>query len=198
MIKKGIVIMVIAFTGRLFFSCCDCGSGDDDSGRPASVDEMNVLMLNNSGKDPIEVESGTIPKEAFGIKMILQVAQFANFTNRSGSFFTAAYACSCDNPYRLDDEIISIKITTISDFNSEYAAESEVSELFKALLNEHYFTLDEYRTKPLLAYDRYPAQFESYFYLLVAPESGVHQFRIDLEFESGLALSALTNEITLQ
>lgn len=191
--------MVVAFAGRLFFSCCDCGSGDGESNRPASVDEMSVLMLNNSGKDPIEVESGTIPKAAFGIKMILHVAQFANFTNnRSGSFFTAAYACSCDNPYRLDDEIMSIKITTINDFNSEYAAESEVSELFKVLRNEHYFTLDEYITKPLLGYDQYPAQFESYLYLLVAPESGVHQFRIDLEFESGLALSALTNEVTLQ
>ncbi len=193
MIKKGLGILVVAFICRTFFSCCDCG-GDS---RPTSVDTMTLSVLNNSGEVPLE-GGLSVPKEAFGIRMGLSASMLSD-CNRAPLFFTAAYACDCTVFYRLGDVITTIQIHTVNDLNDAYPAGSDVTDLFRMLKNGRYISLEAYQGETQLTsvYGGQPS-FDSDFFLLTVPQAGMHQFQLELEFDTGVTLTGITEEINLQ
>lgn len=159
---------IFSFSGILF--CCllllltamTC-EGDEDALPPVLVDVVGVqlVLLDNSGHVPKPITDDRCPKEAYMMKVVPDVKPISEET------FGDAWS------YRLNRPITAIRIVTLTDFNEEYPAGSDIYPLFYR----------SYSPAPIDFPIDYLHDFE--FVLLTYPKAGTYRFRVELEVGKG-------------
>ena len=157
--------------------CCD----DDDSEGIIELTGIKLNQYNNTGAYPVIIENGQCPKEAYLIRIspILETYYSTNI---------------------LKSPIIAFRIITLTDFNEDYPAGSDIYKLFKEYppmllsenFREHYLSsdcLDKGQPITTITWGDF------YKVLLTYPQPGNYQFRIELETEDGNILSEETEVI---
>lgn len=197
--KKPLIILMTIFAIRVLVSCCDCL---DSTYLKYTFDSIETVHIDNSGQNPNYINSGTIPKEAYGIQIQQTLRQIAlNDFKISG--FSSAYATSCDCPpefqYFAQDSIIGLRIITLNDFNNTHSSNSDISEYFSIYNYEGYTSISDFLNNPAIVYYE-PVSIDIIeIYLMQAPEiTGEHQFKVELSLSNGSVLSSTTSIITLE
>ena len=154
--------------------CCD----EDASEGIIELTGIKLEQYDNSGAHPVSIENGLCPKEAYLIR-ITPIADYYYSINT------------------LKSPIIAFRILTLTDFNKDYPAGSDVYNLFKEyppmLLGENLsgYSLSSdclEKGQPITTLD----QGAFYKELLTYPQPGTYQFRIELETEDGAILAEET------
>ena len=127
----------------------------------ADVVGVRLVSLDNSGHVPKPVTDDRCPKEAYMMKVMPDVKAVAEETSE------AAWR------YRLNRPITAIRIVTLTDFNEEYPAGSDIYPLFYS----------SYSPAPIDFPIDYLHDFE--LVLLTYPKAGTYRFRVELEVEKG-------------
>lgn len=186
---------------QLIVACCDCL---DPTYFNYTNCSLTINILDNSGAEPIVIQSNTIPKEAFGIRVIINRNEdICKAKTRKSIFFQSAYAIYCDCPpefqYLPLDSITSVKIFTIKDFDSEHLENTDVSDYFFVYRRHEFYKIDEYiEGIETIVYDFEYQPFEFDLLLMSTPTiSTEHQFKMAVELSDGRTLNALTEVLEL-
>lgn len=198
--EKVIIIIVSAFLVRIFISCCDCTVPTEYQ---YSFDYISVYNLDNSGKEPIISPTNHVPEHAYGILIDFALHKLSISKSRIESFQDAsAFDCFCDadSIYSPKDTITSITITTNSYFNSQYPAESDISNMFKIVGSNSYISILDYLRKPEQVYFHYEPHNEKLnLFLLQAPEiAGEFRFNVEVLLSDNRILTMTSNPVTLE
>jgi hypothetical protein len=198
-IGKVIIVIVSAFMVRIVLSCCDCTVPTEYQ---YSYDYISVYNLDNSGKEPIISLTNHIPEHAYGILIDFALRELRISKSHIESFQDAsAFDCFCrDTICSPKDTISSITITTNSYFNSQFPAESDISDLFKIVGSNSYISIVDYLRKQDRVYYYYEPQNEKLdLYLLQAPENtGVFNFNVEVRTSDNRILTMTTGPVTLE
>ncbi len=184
----------------LIVSCCDCEPPEDFTYSNCTLVTQN---LNNSGPAPIVTNEENVPKEAFGLKVVINRKENVCMKNTPMLFSTSAYAvfCECfpETNFNGLDSILSLNIFTINDFDSTHLAGSNVSNYFKAYKGS-YINLDKYAQ--LLQEEFYSLNdtiATGDILLLNVPDNeGPHQFRTEIMLSDGRTLESISPSIRLK
>jgi hypothetical protein len=194
------VLILIGFTTRLIVSCCDC---PPSTTYKYKFDSIKLSHIDNSGQTPVYVDSGTIPKEAYGLQIELSLSKLAlhKFSDFAGFNSTCAFDCFCppETQYFPQDTLSAIRIISLNDFDNTHPANSEVSEYFKVLTYNTYITIQEYLDYPETIYSGQPFIELIGLYLMQAPlVTGDHRFRVEIVLSDGTTLISTSTLIMLE
>jgi hypothetical protein len=197
--KIGVIILIV-FTLRLSISCCDCPPTTTYN---YNLDKIEIFHIDNSGQTPVIVNSGIIPKEAYGLQIECSLEQLALQKSSVFASFNSIYAYDCFCPpeiqYVAQDTISSIKIISLDEFDSYHPANSDISEYFKVLSSKNYITIRQYLDYPETIFLVMPEQEVISLYLMQPPIiTGEHQFLVEIGLESGTTLTATSTLINLE
>lgn len=152
----------------LLFSAMSC---DEDDYIPTSTQidltGLELSSLNNSGKDPVEITDGRCPKEAYMLRIV-------PIFDKDDEHYDS---------YELNTPVTAIRIYTLTDFDADHPAGSDVFTLFRTI----YWAVD--LSLPLTGF------YSLYGYRLVLmtyPQPGNYQFRVEFELEDGTIVSEET------
>lgn len=152
----------------LLFSAMSC---DEDDYIPTSTQidltGLELSSLNNSGKDPVEITDGRCPKEAYMLRIV-------PIFDKDDEHYDS---------YELNTPVTAIRIFTLTDFDADHPAGSDVFTLFRTI----YWAVD--LSLPLTGF------YSLYGYRLVLmtyPQPGNYQFRVEFELEDGTIVSEET------
>lgn len=142
--------MLLTPIANLFHSC-----GCDKEPTPASYSHKTLRLknLDNSGKYPIESDVLQCNKNAYGIRLNLTREEniVACINTINSIFVQSTYAMKkavCyDYVYSASDELESIKIFTLNDFDNQHLKNSDVTNYFKvspafAYIQNYIHTID--------------------------------------------------------
>jgi hypothetical protein len=199
-IRKIGVILLIAFTIRLSFSCCDC---PPTISYKYTFDAIELFHIDNSGQTPVITDSGIIPKEAYGLQIECSLGQLAFHQSSGFASFNSLYAVDCfcppDFQYVAQDTISAIKILCLNDFDSTHPANSEICDYFKVLTYITYHTLQQFIDYPENIYYERPEKEVIAIYLMQAPTiTGEHRFQVEIELSNGTTLNSTSTPISLE
>jgi len=186
--------------------------------------DIDAKNINNAGRNPVIVdnENEIISKNAYGIRVSLDLKLLSNdsignvSTNSSFiknfSLFSKLYAVDpplcLPPPPILKDTIVSLKIFTVNNFDDEFMADSEVSDLFRIYdsRTRKYISIEEYLEN--FGFGVYPVSYPQSdknfgkiidLYLMKAPEfTGEHSFIIEVLLSDGRTFSSTTSKIILE
>jgi len=136
--KKVMLIMALAVIIRLIPGCCDC----DESTIPFNFNKTDIVNLDNSGEWAVTTNSDTMKPGA----VAFEVALFDSLgyfyapepsLNSIGFGQAKAMSCDCSIPFSANQNLTSIRITTLYALTPEIAAGSDVSGLFVARLTNN-------------------------------------------------------------
>lgn len=136
--KKVIYIFLFAGLLRIIPGCCKC----DDSTMPFSFNKIDILNLDNSGDWAMTTGSDTMAAEAVAFEVALfdslgfSYAQEPSI-NLAGFGYASAFSCGCNIPYKANQYLTTISITTLYALTPEIAAGSDVSGLFVSRLTNN-------------------------------------------------------------
>lgn len=157
--------------------CCEEGAIEEIN----EISNIELLQYDNSGEYPVVIENDQCPKEAYLIRI------------------TPIYEVWSDINI-LKSPIIAFRIITLTDFNEDYPAGSDIYNLFKEypaiLLGENFNSpandsLQEGEPITSLGTGSF------YKVLLTHPQSGTYQFRVELEMKDGSLVSKETAPVLL-
>jgi hypothetical protein len=195
--RIGFVISA-AFLLRAIVSCCDCPETQENKYTYSGIEVYN---LDNSDEYPEVAESGNIPKEAYGIRVVLGLYQISKMSPVSFFPEASAYDCFCPPEvlFTAKDTINSILIKTLFGFDSLHPSNSDVSEYFKVLEGQKYITLDEFINLTTQEYYEKPVEYSFDLFLLKAPAfTGKFKFTVEIGFSNSNELQATTKPIYLE
>nr|WP_255717817.1 DUF5034 domain-containing protein [Pedobacter sp. Leaf250] len=112
----------------------------------------------------------------------------------------SAYACSCQGDYlKSKEEIVSVKIISNNDFDSNHPKGSDLSLIFmlKRYYNDELSSIKDYlKTLKLEYQNNYP--FQKGVFLQVAPTMvKKHKFKIAITLSDGRVIESETTELEL-
>lgn len=198
MIKKSFQLFFILLTIELLVSCCDCKESTYSDYTHCAIIVNNI---DNSGDNPEISISSPIPKEAFGISVIIERSpEMCNIQQAPSLLFSSACAFSCHCPPEIVflplDSVVSITISTLNDLNDDFPANSDVSDLFFVFSGSEFsdipaFILDSKKEYPYSV----PTSEETEFLLMEPANAGIHQFEISLFLSDGRVLSQVTEPV---
>ena len=199
-IKKIALVLFIGFALRLVVSCCDC---PEEAVFKYTFDYIETRHLDNAGKTPAIVDSGTILKEAYGLQIEFSLIQLACNKTLNFSAFNSAYATSCGCPpelqYLAQDTISAIRIKTLNNFDQTHPADSDISGYFKVLDYDNYITIQELIDAPEMIYYEKPDKDLMKVFLMQAPtQTGEYRFQVELLLSNGTTLTSVTTPINLE
>lgn len=196
MLRKKLFRIILVFLALDLFIACCCHCEDDAF--YFSHCEMEVFHLDHSNETPV-LAGASVPKEAYGIQTKVTLVENTCALNRNSSFlFSSAYATSCDCPQSefLLDDIVSIQVFTVNDFNIDHPANSEISNYFKVLQANEYHTLGNFIAAGANNEWNRPLIFN--MFLLQAPmEAGTHQFLVRIRLSDDRVMEVATETILL-
>lgn len=173
----------------VFYACCNC---TNDTVEKFYINSgLSLINLDNSGEQPIETNSASINKNAYGVRLkINREALTFNLKAENKFLFTSsAYAFSCDCPptvtYDPKYKVEYIKIVTLQDFNADKPANSDVTEYFKT--PKLYLDATEIVSKLNDDFWEKLKEQESIDLLLMTPPTHfntTHQFKMIISFEN--------------
>jgi hypothetical protein len=195
-VMAALMLLEIFFTG-----CCNC---EDPISDYYELDALSTHHLDNSGAEAVISESNSILKEAYGIGLVFSTRQISMADEPGFSFLISpalATSCRCEEwQYSSRDEILSITVTTLKDFNDQFPAGSNVTDLFRVYGNQQFLTMRavEARALPVFYMIGQGETFEKQLLLTHGqPDPGEHQFRIDVRLEREVTLTHVTSAIVL-
>jgi hypothetical protein len=206
---KVLVLLSLPFMAQVFAACCECL---DTVLKNYSNKIMTVANLDNSGIQPVVTNSSSVPKNAYGIKVEIQREIVACAQKQIPTFFSSAYALSCECPPTLaiaaKDSIVSFKVFSVYDFDDDHPANSDISEFFRVTDYDAYATIPQYlSTQSSFRYSRFgyskwtltaedQLNFEITLLLLTAPKiNSANKFRVDITLSDGRIFEQETIEI---
>ena len=213
--QKVIFLFTIAMLFKLTTSClfrCDCPEPEEVE---FNLNTSEIALIDNSGYYPYyNSTSDTIPSRAIGFSITLSDSSTNNiyygalpakYKPGFSSFIKGAYAWSCDCEFwnfTAKQKLKDIKFTTLSDFNEEIPANTDISHLLVGTVNEYNFD-GHGMYKSLNNTISYLAQERNYstpilsfeLYLTQAPESDSIRFEITYEFDDNSSISDTTKTI---
>ncbi|WP_295935459.1 DUF5034 domain-containing protein [uncultured Alistipes sp.] len=163
--------------------------------------------LDNSGLYPVVAVDSEIPKNTYGIRISLgrekQTTSPVMYctAKRQSLLFQTASATSVECPYSFTptNPVTRIKITTLNDFDSTHAADSEVTVYFKVFedkdKNYSYFGISEYigRINYYVSTNRYLGPYTFQILLMTAPSMGTsHTFKVGITLSDGTVFEQTT------
>jgi hypothetical protein len=191
MTKKLFLLLLFPFMVDLAISCCNCL---DTLTHHYTNKTIVVSALDNSGQKPQEISAGSVFKTAFGIRIQLIREKTACINKPPIVFGQATYAYHCKCPptdeFLPDDSITTIKVLTLSNFNNDHPANSDVSFYFKVFRSDYFYTIDDYlKYIGATFYNETELQFDFNMLLMTPPASGgAHQFRVQFILSDGRIL----------
>lgn len=132
MLKKSFIIMLVAFVVQTISACCEC----DVQSVEFTFSDMQIKNLNNTRGQTEFQESNLMYKEAVAFHITVlgnddpqdqQARLYFPFFSMNKAYATSCY---CPTEYYTSNKINEIKIKTLLDINSEYPANSTVTDLF--------------------------------------------------------------------
>lgn len=152
----------------LLFSAMCCDEYDYvPTSTQINLTGLELSSLNNSGKDPIEITDGRCPKEAY---MLCIVPTFDKDDEHYDS-------------YELNTPVTAIRILTLTDFDTDHPAGSDVFPLFRTIYWAAGLTVPLTGFHSLYGYK---------LVLMTYPQPGNYQFRVEFELEDGTIFSEET------
>lgn len=166
--------------------------------------QWSATALDNSGLTPIPTSGGQVPRAAFGIRLICP-AEF-NPTDTTGA------NTDCGLAFVVDTMVSSIRIFTRFDLDAHHMAGTDVTALFKAVLEDGALPFSTTVPNPALTTHIRYAEVQSAVGLLNRPEPTVQadllltsppptsvaaQFTIEIVRTNGSVVGFDTPEITL-
>lgn len=147
------------------------------------ISDIKLIQYDNSGEYPVIIENDQCPKEAYLVRI------------------TPLYEFRCDVNI-LKSPIIAFRIITLTDFNKDYPAGSDIYRLFKEyppVLLEENFDGSSLGSDSLQDGEPITILGTGSFYkvLLTYPQPGIYQFRVELEMEDGSLISKETDPVHL-
>jgi hypothetical protein len=152
----------------------------------------------------MESDSSQLNKNAYGIRIYLVREQVSYTKPNSSIFIQSAYAVDCfcpTNTYLARDSILSIKIFTVNDFDSQHAANSDVTDYFKII--HSYQSIENYVANIQYTFGEYrdslaDSEFQIDVLLMTAPTTNnKQQFTVQVALSDGRILEQQTPEIEL-
>lgn len=205
-LKKAILILLIANIIRIIPGCCDC----DDSAMPFNFNKINIINLDNSGDQAMTTNSDTMKPEAVAFEVALFDSLFNYFAagpkvNFGGIGEAKAMKCDCALPYKANHYLTNISITTLYALSTEIADRSDVSGLFVARLTiNSAFGSSLYNSLESICSQSngktyHDGGIESFgLYLKTKVENPEARFVITITFSDNLVLSDTTNLIHIR
>lgn len=205
-LKKVILILLVANMLRIIPGCCEC----DDSTMPFSFNKIDLLNLDNSGDWAMTSSNDTMASEAVAFEVALFDSlgfSYAQETpvNMGGFGYASAFSCSCNMPYKANQYLTAVRITTLYALTPEIAAGSDVSGLFVAQPTNNsasgsslYISLESVcsQTNGKTYYDSGNESFG--LYLKTGVENTKARFVITTTFSDNRILSDTTNLIHIR
>tara|TARA_R110000868_G_scaffold402515_1_gene678892 strand:- start:721 stop:1341 length:621 start_codon:yes stop_codon:yes gene_type:complete len=201
-LNKVLVLFALPFIAQITMAVCCC---DDDGGAPPTleplslcpIDSVVLYVLNNAGNEPVVLDSDSLNKAAFGIRMDLisnNVASHCHHRKPMPSVFSSAFALACDcNDYNNFSgplaEVLDFQITSLNHINSKYPANSVVTDLFRERKGDAVGAINTTFFSTSTSKD---------YILMQAPDSsGIYQFAISLTLANASILKATTEKVYL-
>ena len=206
--RKRLIILfflLVPIANLLFYSCrCDAEQFINYSHQA-----LFLKNLDNSGEKAVESESLQFNKNAYGIRLHLQIEEktaIACATQINSFFVQSANATTvepCPYVYQAIDSVVSIQVFTINDFDNPHTANSEITEYFKVA--QTYLSVENYVTN--LTHTQvhrdngwfaYYGIIEIDLMLMTTPTANnSHQFKVRVELSDGRVFDEQTTEIEL-
>lgn len=165
--------------------------------------QIAVENLDNSGADPVVIQTADVPKEAYGIRLNLtRSVGTCQLDNYQSFLFSSAYACK-DNSnvteYRPLEGISAIKIITLNDFDTTHQANNDVTSYFYLLEKDGFISVYDYLSgQDFIYYDTSAMSLKLDLFLMTTPtQSTQHQFRVEVYLTDGRILTAETPTVNL-
>lgn len=172
------ILLALLFLFCTAMTCCE-DDGDRVTYQMTLVGIGEPEHLDNSGSTPCAPLTGTIPYQAYMLKIPLEFVS-------DEELIEAEYY-----DYVLNDTIATVQIISLNNYNASYPAGADVSELF--------IDYPIYQKNQLKDYSsRYFSGNIFYKIPRTLPDPGVHQFKIVVEMRSGKEFTKETDEIILQ
>lgn len=214
MARRIVLILLAPFMIEIAIGCCDCDDYYPLVTRQYTNQHIQLDNLDNRGNAPVVSTSGSVLKEAYGVRVHLYRDLLARSGAPRAGFITPAqaFSCDCSRDAKVSpkDSITAIHIVTRYDFDASHPAGSDISDLFRVhtevFPNQDLVTLDAYIRYPDLlyksdAYDAVEAFIAALAFdilLMEAPAAGgLHRFNIQLALSDGRILEQETAEIEL-
>jgi len=132
-LKKIILILLVVNILRIIPGCCEC----DDTPIPFNFNKLTILNLDNSDNWGISTTCDTMLAEAvaFEIDLFDSTGFFyaqEQSININGLGYARAYSCKCNFPYKANQYLTDVRITSLLPLTSEIEADSDVTDQFVA------------------------------------------------------------------
>ena len=208
--KKKLIILfflLVPIASVIFHSCWSC---DPQISVIYSHKTLLVKNLDNSKEKPIETEALQINKNAYGIRLYLEREKFVVACAKpANSFFIQSAYAAVDPPdcpdynFSANDTIISIKISTLNNFDNQHLENSDVTDYFKVAGS--FSTIESYVANMHYTFEDYVEFEKSWgkevvidFLLMSAPTANnKQQFEVQVALSDGRILKQKTPEIEL-
>jgi hypothetical protein len=200
-IFKIVLIVIFPMIIESVLSCCECLE-------PTYLKYTNctltALSLDNTGPEPVVSTSGTIKKEAYGIRLNLtRTENTCRVQWNKSVFIQSVCATSCDCPpeyiYTPLDSIVKLTVTTYNDFDPGHAGGSDVTDYFYVFRWDEFYTIEEFTVNLRAEEDYYLDPLKEIDLLLMTPPSNgtEHQFEVSIELSDGRIMLAQTGKAEL-
>lgn len=200
MIKKIILISVLSLMVQLITACVDCKCGPYRTILFTNKG-LSIKNLDSNLPQPAVTSAGIIPSAKYGIQVQHLTEEVAlRKPQIYWGLIQSAYACSCPGDYlKSKEEIVSVKIISNNDFDTNHPKGSDLSSIFmvKRYYNDELSPINDYlKTLKLEYQSNYP--FQKGIFLQVAPTiAKKHKFKIAITLTDGRILEAETTEVEL-
>ncbi|MFT3907790.1 MAG: DUF5034 domain-containing protein [Ferruginibacter sp.] len=198
--NKIIFILLFPLVCDMVVSCCHC---DDAVIKYYTNKTIALDHLDNSGQNPVVAATGSVLKNAYGIRLKIIREETACIKKHSSFFMESAYATSCSCPplvtFKPKNSVVSMKFYTINDFDNLHSAGAEITEYFKAYEKFVFTAIPDYLEKINEVLNS-TTEFElaADFLLTTAPAIGTdHIFKIQLLLSDGRTMELETTQISL-
>lgn len=215
MLRKTLLILIAVSVLKLMTSClfrCDC---DDPEEIEFALNTSHISLIDNAGYYPdYHPTSDTVSSRAIGFDITLSdntlIDQYytalpAKCEQTAPIFIKGAYAWSCDCvfwEFKAKQKLKAIRMVALADFNQDLPAQSDISHLLLARVNQSdfeahgmYKTLE--KTIEYLSEERIYSLPEYSFelYLTEAPVTDSIRFELIFEFDDNSFITDTTQII---
>lgn len=199
MIKKILFVFGLALMSQLIVACINCNCPPVRTiyftSKGLSLKNMDLSL-----PQPMVTNSGTISSANYGIQVQLQTTLLTMGTqHRTWGLMQSAYACSCNEDEFIGKEhILSLKIVSSNDFDTNHPKNTDLSLYFKAIKGATIIPIADYiKSSNELNYNIMYAFSEGIFLQAAPNMNKKHKFKLILTLSDGRIIEAETSEVEL-
>ncbi len=203
--KKALMILAVSYLIRIIPGCCEC----DDSTMPFNFNKMDIINLDNSGDWAMTTSSDTMMPEAvaFEVQLFDSIGYYyaSEPSLSTGGFgHVQAMRCDCAFPFKANQYLTTITITSLLALSPDIEAGSDVSAYFLSQPTNNSSSGSLYSSLESICSESngktyYDGGMESFgLYLTIPVENNQARFVINVIFSDNSVLSDTTRLINIQ